>query len=80
MRTTVRLNDELFKKVKIRAAETNRTFTVFIQDALRLALEYEHRPDQSGEIEIPTSGTGGILPGVDIDDTSSLLDKMDSIA
>jgi len=79
MRTTVRLNDELSKKVKIRAAETNRTFTAFIEDALRLALGQINRPVQLGDIEIPTSGTGGILPGVDIDDTSSLLDKMDSI-
>ena len=80
MRTTVRLNDELSKKVKIRAAETNRTFTAFIEDALRLALGQINRSVQPGKIEIPTSGTGGILPGVDIDDTSSLLDKMDSIA
>jgi hypothetical protein len=36
--------------------------------------------DESREIHIPTAGEGGVLPGIDLDDTSSLLDKMDGIS
>ena len=80
MRTTIRLNDELFKRVKVLAAETHRTLTAVIEDSLRLILEKPPQPDRSRDVELPTSGSGGILPGIDLDDTSALLDKMEGFS
>ncbi len=78
MRTTIRLDDDLLARAKTLAAQTGRTLTAVIEDALRAALAQarpRHRPDQ---IELPTFGSGGVQPGVDLDDTASLLDVMES--
>ncbi|RKX76478.1 MAG: DUF2191 domain-containing protein [Spirochaetes bacterium] len=80
MRTTIRINDELLIKAKIRAAETHRTLAEVIEDALRKEIEGgRFEVAKSKEIKIPTAGSGGTLPGVDLDDTSSLLDRMDGL-
>jgi len=65
------------KAAKRRAVETGRTLTDVIEDALRLALTREAKGGDLAPIEIPTFGSGGVLPGVDLDDTSALLDLMD---
>lgn len=78
MRTTIRLPDDLLKAAKRRAVDTGRTLTDVIEDALRAALarEEEDAPDGSPAV-LPTYGCGGTLPGVDLDDTASLLDLME---
>jgi hypothetical protein len=79
MRTTININDELLSEAKKQAAKTNRTLTTVIEDALRLALQTQ-RPKTTGRtVRIPTSGSGGLLPGVNLDDTSAVLDRMDGI-
>jgi plasmid stability protein len=80
MRTTIRINDELLKKAKIRAAETDRSLTEVIEDALRKAIDNFDEDIESRDITIPTAGEGGMQPGVDLDDTSSLFDKIDGIS
>jgi predicted transcriptional regulator len=80
MRTTIRINDELLKKAKIRAAETDRSLTEVIEDALRKAIDNVDADIESRDDTIPTAGEGGVQPGVDLDDTSSLLDKMDGVS
>ena len=77
MRTTIRLNDELFRQVRESAAGTNRTITAVIEDSLRLALQSKSIVLPRGKTKIPTSGSGGLLPGVDLDDFSSLVDIME---
>ncbi len=77
MRTTVRLPDELLKAAKRRAVETGRTLTEVIEDALRAALAREEVELASQEVELPTFGSGGTLPGVDLDDSAALLDVME---
>jgi len=77
MRTTIRINDELLRKAKIRAAETDRTLAEVIEDALRKEIDETGTGIEPQQVCIPTAGAGGVLPGVDLDDTSSLLDKMD---
>lgn len=78
MRTTVRLPDELYRSAKTRAADTGRTLTQFLEDAVRSALAHSpadaEDPDRF-EIE-PFSGNG-LRPGVDLDDTAALLDRME---
>jgi len=77
MRTTININDELLQTAKLRAAETQRTLTAVIEDALRLALQKRPSRPSNRRVRIPTSGSGGLLPGVDLDDTSVLIDRME---
>jgi hypothetical protein len=80
MRTTVRLDPDLLARAKERAARTGRTLTAVIEDALRAALAPGRGRKRGGRIELPTYGSGGALPGVDLDDTAALLDVMESDA
>jgi len=79
MRTTIRLDDELLREAKRRAAESGRTLGDVIEDALREAL-LRHRPDEPrSRVSLPTFGGGGrgLMPGVDLDDSAALLDLME---
>ncbi len=77
MRTTININDSLFQAAKLRAAETNRTLAAVVEDALRLTLLSQPHQQQKRVVKLPTFGSGGLLPGVDLTDTSALLDRMD---
>jgi hypothetical protein len=78
MRTTIRLDDDLLARAKELAARTGRTLTAVIEEALRAALAQGRARRGRGRIELPTFGRGGVLPGVDLDDTAALLDVMES--
>ena len=75
MRTTIRLDDALLRRAKAQAAATGRSLNDFIADAVRAALA--PRPKASRVMELPTFKGGRLLPGVDLDDTASLLDLME---
>jgi hypothetical protein len=77
MRTTVRLPDDLMRQVKRLAADTDRTLTQLIEDALREALARRARPPREVPFRLPTFGRGGLRPGVDLDDSAALLDLME---
>lgn len=79
MRTTVRLDDELLKETKRFAAETNRTLTAVIEEALRERLARREGPRERKPFEPKVfKGQGkGLKPGVDLDDNSALLDLME---
>lgn len=77
MRTTVRIDDALYRAVKARAAATGRTVGEVIEDALRRTLHA--RDDEDVDIPpLPTHGSGGTLPGVDLTDGAALRDLMDA--
>lgn len=78
VRTTIRIDDDLLARAKALAARTGRTLTAVIEDALRAALAGAEPRKPSERIRIPTYGSGGVRPGVDLDDTASLLDLMES--
>lgn len=76
MRTTVTIDDALYRRVKTHAAETGRTVSDVIGDALREAL----RPRRAlgGELpELPVFGGSGVLPGVDLTSAAALREVMD---
>ena len=74
MRTTVRLPPELLSAARRHARDTGRTFTALIEDALRLALSTEQRGPARARDPLPTYGSGGLVPGVELDDGARLLD------
>ncbi|MBI4483667.1 MAG: type II toxin-antitoxin system VapB family antitoxin [Acidobacteria bacterium] len=77
MRTTVRLNDQLLAEVRQVAVRTRRTLTAVIEDALREMLARQQRQPRRSRIRLTTVGGRGVLRGVDLDDTASLLDLLD---
>ncbi|MBI2918346.1 MAG: type II toxin-antitoxin system VapB family antitoxin [Chloroflexi bacterium] len=77
MRTTIRLDEELLGEARRVAAETGRTLMAVVEDALREAMAKRRAARYRKAVELPTFGGGGVFPGVDLDDTSALLDLMD---
>jgi hypothetical protein len=77
MRTTINISNGLLEKAKKKALQSGRTLTAVIEDALRENLA-PHRTAEKGPIRITTYGEGGLLPGVDLDDSARLLDLMEA--
>ena len=80
MRTTIRLPDDLLLAAKRRAVNTGRTLTRVIEDALRAALAREDFGPDEKIPTLPTFGSGGLRPGIDLDDSASLLDAMEDVS
>ena len=78
MRTTVRLDDRLLAEVKKYAAETGRTLTSVLEDALRETLARRQTRVRRRFVRLRTVKGDGLQPGVDLDDAASLLDLMES--
>lgn len=78
MRTTVRLDEALLAQAKREAARRGTTLTALIEQGLRLALLRAKRPPAGARVTLPVSRRrGGVLPGVDLDDSAALLDRME---
>jgi len=77
MRTTVRLDDSLLQQAKELATRTGRTLTSVIEDALRQMLLTPPETLDTTSGPLPTFRGGGLLPGIDLDDTAALVDAME---
>jgi hypothetical protein len=77
MRTTIRLDDQLLREAKKRAAERGTTLTAVIEDSLRQALARRVPSRRRRKFRLPTFNGGGTLPGVDLDNSAALLDIME---
>ena len=75
MRTTIRLDDALLRRAKAQAAAAGRTLNDFIADAVRAAVV--ERPAAARPVALPTFKGRGLQPGIDLDDTSALVDAME---
>ena len=79
MRTTIRIDDALYREVKQRAAASGRTVAAVLEDAVRRGLN----PTAGGSRErftVRASGTGGLMPGVDLSSNAGLAEVMDDEA
>ena len=80
MRTTVRLSDELLARSKQEARRRGETLTSLLERGLRLAVSGSHKRPRAVRVKLPTSkASGGVLPGVNLDNTSRLLDRLDGL-
>ena len=78
MRTTIRINDDLLKRAKKRAADEGRTLTSLVEEGLVLTLS-KAKAGRRKRIELPVSkATGGVLPGVDLNRSSDLEEVMNA--
>jgi len=80
MRTTIRLPDDLYKRVRVMAATEGSTVTSFIEEALRAALVERHGAKTRAAYRVNPFGGDGLQSGVDLDDNSALYDLMDADA
>lgn len=76
MRTTIRLNDALLSDAKSYAAEIGVTLTALVEESLRQRLA-STRPARRERVQLFTAGEGGLHPGIDMDDSASVLDAME---
>ncbi len=65
-------------EVKKNAAETGRTLTAVIEDALREMLARRKTRALKKSARLPTTKGRGLKPGVNLDDSAALLELMDS--
>jgi hypothetical protein len=79
MRTTIRIDDELLKEAKQLAARTGKSLTAIFEDALREVLARQHSSAGKDSVRLVTVKGSGLMPGVDLDDSASLLDRMDAL-
>lgn len=78
MRTTVRLDERLLAEAKKYAAESGRTLTSILEDALRETLARRRTRARGRPVRLKTVKGKGVRPGVDLDDSASLLELMES--
>jgi len=60
------------------AADTHRSLTAVIEDALRAVLATRRGAKRRKSVRLTTFRGTGLQPGVDLDDTASLLDRMET--
>ena len=78
MRTTIRIKDDLLKRAKKRAADEGRTLTSLVEDGLALILA-KPKTNRRERVELPVSkATGGVLPGIDLNQSSDLEEAMNA--
>lgn len=78
MRTTIELDDQLFRELKQEAARHGKTLREVVNDYLRKGLATPKTPKKY-VFRWKASPRGKILPGVRINDRKSLYDLMDGI-
>lgn len=70
------MDDQLLAESKRLAAQTGRTLTSVVEDALREMLARRKRSVERAPVSLKTVSGRGLLPGIDLDDSASLLDTM----
>ena len=76
MRTTIRIDDELYRQVKAMAARSGRTVAAVLEDAVRRGLSpSESRP--AGRYVVRPMGRGGLRPGVDLSSNAAVAEALD---
>jgi hypothetical protein len=77
MRTTIRLADDLLRKAKKKAAEKGQTLTSLIEEGLKIVLAEPESAAGRTRVRLPVSkASGGTLPGVDLNRSGELEDRM----
>jgi len=77
VRTTIRLDDDLARELKQIAARNGRTFADVVDEALRESLARRRGGAELPAPDLPVFHGTGLQPGVDLDDSASLLDVME---
>jgi plasmid stability protein len=76
VRTTVRIDDDLYRCVKARAATEGRTVAAVLEDAVRIGMTTDQRA-ASERFRVRAHGSGGVLPGVDLASNPAVREVLD---
>jgi hypothetical protein len=79
MRITIRIDDQLHAEAKKWAAEQGTTLTALLEDSLREALARWKPAHRRKRFRMITFEGEGVQPGVNLDDSAALLDRMEGI-
>lgn len=77
MRTTIRLDDRLLADTKKLAADSGRTLTAVIEDALREVVGRRRKARPAARPKFTTFRGKGLCAGVDLDNSAALLELME---
>lgn len=78
MRTTLVLDDTVYREAKAAAAKRGASVSSLIEDALRLLLALNERPTEQAEWTLPVSSEASwVRPGIDINDNRALREILD---
>jgi hypothetical protein len=77
-RTTVRLPEDLVRRAKRKAAAEGRSLTALIEEGVRRVMN-EKAPSKKAERILPpiSTKTGGLMPGIDLNDSAMLQEMED---
>ena len=76
MRTTIRIDDDLYRQVKAKAAHSGRTVAAVLEDAVRRGLNPAQR-SVAGRFVVRPTGRGGLRPGVDLSSNAAIAEALD---
>jgi hypothetical protein len=77
VRTTIRIDDDLYRAVKERAARSGRTIAAVLEDAVRAGLQPTLPDDARGRYTVSVTGSGGLAPGVDLSSNAAVQEVLD---
>ena len=72
MRTAILLDDQLCEQLRARARQEGKSFSAFLAEAGRKALRVDDK-EMGGPFELITFGGGGLVEGINLDQTHDLL-------
>lgn len=76
MRTTIRIDDALYREVKAIAARSGRTVAAVLEDAVRRGLNVGGQSDRQ-RYQVAPIGRGGLRPGVDLSCNAAVAEVLD---
>jgi len=77
MRTTITIADDVLKKAKQVAAERSCTLSDVVQEALQKVFAQSRSAGRRRPTRLSTFRGRGLLPGIDLDSSATLLDAME---
>jgi len=80
MRTTITLDDDVFKRLKETAHHAGKPFKQVVNETLRRGIAANDAPPRARRYRLETSSLGGTSPGVDIDKALQLADALEDEA
>lgn len=72
----MRIDDDLYKRVKARAAREGRTVASVLEDAVRLGM-HATSPSSVEPVVLTKISAGGLRPGIDLSSGASVQEALD---
>ena len=77
MRTTINIDEHLLEEARRLSLRTKRSLSEIVEEGVRLYLSQRETTQATVKVELVTFGEGGTLPGVDLDDSATLIGLME---